>query len=89
LLADGFSHVGAFESLSKNMCESVNLVHQKGDPYRTKGIELTYCQIAVFQAFGGAKKRSSFGPKLAVAEALLGPMHKSRAAAVRKVESVD
>src|SRR6516164_2471534 len=32
-LAGGFSHVGAFESVPKNMCESVILVHQKGDPY--------------------------------------------------------
>jgi hypothetical protein len=67
----------------------MNLVHQKGDPYRTKGAELTYCQIAVFQAFGGAKMQPPFGPKLAVAEALLGPMHTSRATAVQKVESVD
>jgi hypothetical protein len=67
------------------MCESVNLVHQKGDPYRTKGEELTYCQIAVFQAFGGAKKQPPFGPKLALAEALLGPVRKSRAAAREKV----
>jgi hypothetical protein len=71
------------------MCESVNLVHQKGDPYRTKGTELTYCQSAVFQAFGGAKKQPSFGPKLAVAEALLGPIRKSAAAAVQKVERAD
>jgi hypothetical protein len=54
------------------MGESPNLVHQKGDPYRTKGVQLTYCQIAVFQAFGGAKKQPLFGPKLALAEALLG-----------------
>jgi hypothetical protein len=52
------------------MCESANLVHQKGDPYRTKGMGLRYCQTAVFQAFGGAKKQSSFGPKLAFAETL-------------------
>jgi hypothetical protein len=53
----------------QNMCESAILVHQKGDPYRTKGGQLTYCQIAIFQAFRRAKKQSPFGPKLAVAGA--------------------
>jgi len=51
------------------MCELANLVHQKGDPYRTKRAELTYCQIAVFQAFGEAEKQPLFGPKSAVAKA--------------------
>jgi hypothetical protein len=64
------------------MGESVNLVHQKGDPYRTKGLELTYCHSAVFQAFGGLQKQPPFGPKLAFAAALLSLPRKSRAAAV-------
>jgi hypothetical protein len=67
------------------MCESPNLVHQKGDPYRTKGVSLTYCQIAVFQGFGEAEKPSPFSPKLAVAEALLGRALKSHAASVEWV----
>jgi hypothetical protein len=54
------------------MCESANLVHEKGDPYRTKGAALTYCKIANFQVFGGAKKQSCFGQKLALAKALPG-----------------
>jgi hypothetical protein len=36
----------------------------------TKGMGLRYCQTAVFQAFCGAKKQSSFGPKLVFAEML-------------------
>jgi hypothetical protein len=58
------------------MCESVILVHQKGDPYRTKGVALRYCQNADFQAFDGAKKQSWFGPKFAFAAARLGRMRK-------------
>jgi hypothetical protein len=71
------------------MCESANLVHQKGDPYRTKGMRLTYCQIAIFQAFGGAKKQSSFGPKLATANTLLAPHVNAVAPAGQKAENVD
>jgi hypothetical protein len=72
--------VGLSNHFQKNMCESANLVHQKGDPYRTKGVSLTYCQIAVFQGFGAAEKPSPFGPKLAVAEARLGRARKSPSA---------
>src|SRR5205814_6990090 len=64
LFANGFSHVGAFESLPKNMCESTNLVHQKSDRYRIKGMALRYCQNAVFQAFAGVQNQSLIGAKL-------------------------
>jgi hypothetical protein len=45
------------------MCESAILVHQKGDPYRTKGMRLRYCWSAAFQAFGGAQSELCFGSK--------------------------
>jgi hypothetical protein len=64
------------------MGESVNLVHQKGDPYRTKGVDLTYCHGVVFQAFAELQKQPPFGPKSAFAAALLSVPPKSRAAAV-------
>jgi hypothetical protein len=88
LLADGFGHVGAFESLTKNMCESLILVHQKGDPYRTKGRELTYCQIALFQAFAGLQMQSPFGPKFARAAARFGLRRKSRSLALESAKTV-
>jgi hypothetical protein len=64
------------------MGESMNLVHQKGDPYRTKGIRLTYCHGAVFQAFAELQKQPPFGPKLAFAAALPSVPPKSHAAAM-------
>jgi len=81
--------LGLSNQFPKNIGESANLVHQKSDPYRTKGVALRYCQIAVFQGFRGAKTQPSFGPKLAAAEALAGPARKSRAAAAQTTEIVD
>jgi hypothetical protein len=81
--------LGLSNHFPKNMCESMNLVHQKGDPYRTKGRELTYCQIAVFQAFGGAKKQPSFRPNLAVAKALAQQCANDVAPPCKSLKSVD
>jgi hypothetical protein len=68
------------------MCESPNLVHQKGDPYRTKGMQLRYCQIVIFQGFAAMQKQSPFGPGMATARPLLAPASKSRAATVLRVQ---
>jgi hypothetical protein len=62
-----FGLVGACESLAKNMGESPKLVHQKGDPYRTKGVLLTYCRKMIFQDFAAGKTPAVFGRKLALA----------------------
>src|SRR5215469_7804316 len=87
LFADRFSHVWAFESPTKNMCESPKLVHQKGDPYRTKGALLTYCQLAIFQGFGVMQKQSCCGPRTAAARPPMRPGCKSRFAAVQRLQS--
>jgi hypothetical protein len=54
----------------KIMGESPNLVHQKGDPYRTKGAQLRYCKNAIFQGFAERRTGALFNRKLALHRAL-------------------
>jgi hypothetical protein len=68
------------------MCESTNLVHQKSDWYRIKGVTLRYCSIALFQAFAVVQKPSLFGSKLALAKALLSITPKSRVKPALRVQ---